>query len=411
MRSVSPALVGAVALILASTFGVASCSSGTTPDPGTPPRASATAVASALIPTAIASSSASAEPASSASASASAAEPEGPSACPKDMVLVEGDYCPEIEEHKCLTEWYAKENNKYVCEEFEATVPKCKGDTVKKRYCIDKYEWPNQAGVRPEVMNRFHQAQVKCAAAGKRMCTESEWNFACEGPDRKPFPYGYKRDPYTCNGDHLWDTPDMKLVEKRDAKELGRLWQGVPSGSQPKCVSDFGVFDMPANADEVVSSEQNPNGNRGKFDSVHTGGPWYSGVRNQCRPKVYTHGEDFYYYFLSFRCCAEPDGAATDPRTTRQRKANWSMEKVERSAQFTVAQMKEKLALKAQGKCECNANDVLCKTMCGTLLGPNAKDSTADAPRARYAGKRIKGDLTPTVENAPPKKKGKKKKP
>ena len=56
----------------------------------------------------------------------------------------------------------------------------------------------------------------------------------------------------------------------------------------------------------------------GKFDSVHTGGPWYKGVRNQCRPKVYTHDEGFYYYFLSFRCCAEADGKATD-RARRSR--------------------------------------------------------------------------------------------
>jgi hypothetical protein len=309
------------------------------------------------------------------------------------MALVEGDYCTEVE-HTCKVEWYAEANKKRVCEEFEPTAV-CKGDKVKKRFCIDKYEWPNKAGTRPEVMNRFHQAQVKCAAAGKRMCSESEWNFACEGPDMKPFPYGYKRDPLKCNGDHLWDNPKMKLVEKRDAGELARLWRGMPSGSQPECKSDFGVFDMPANADEVVSSEQSRNSSRGEFDSIHTGGPWYSGVRNQCRPKVYTHGEDFYYYFLSFRCCAEPDGKETDPRTPRQRADGWAMTKVEKSAQFTVAQMKEKLALKADGKCACKDTDILCKTMCGTLLGPKAQDATKDTPRARMVGKRMtvtKGD-------------------
>jgi hypothetical protein len=308
------------------------------------------------------------------------------------MVLVDGDYCDGEVEHNCLKEWYADQNKKYVCEDFEPKAT-CKGKKVHKRYCIDKFEWPNKAGERPEVMNRFHQAQVKCAAVGKRMCGESEWNLACEGPEMKPFPYGYHRDPTVCNGDQLWDSPDMKKVEKRDPTELARLWRGMRSGTQPKCVSDFGVFDMPGNADEVVSSEQNPNGKRGKFDSVHTGGPWYSGVRNQCRPKVYTHGEDFYYYFLSFRCCAEADGKPTDPRTPRQIKDGWEMKKVERDAQFTVAEMKEKLRLKADGKCECKDKDILCKTMCGTLLGPNAQDTTPETPRARYAGKRIKGEM------------------
>jgi hypothetical protein len=55
-------------------------------------------------------------------------------------------------------------------------------------------------------------------------------------------------------------------------------------------------------------------------------------------------------------------------------KEKWKMARVEKSAQFTVADMKQKLELKKAGKCTCAATDILCKTMCGTLLGPNAKD-------------------------------------
>lgn len=340
------------------------------PEPVAAPPASSPAAASA------------APPASSAPAPAA----EGPTACPANMVLVEGDYCTRVE-HRCKPgqEWYAKANKKRVCEDFEEKAT-CVGERIKKRYCIDKYEWPNVQGERPEVMNRFHQAQVKCAAVGKRMCSESEWNFACEGPDMKPFPYGWKRDPLVCNGDHKWDDPNMDLVGKRDARELARLWRGMRSGTQPGCKSDFGVYDMPGNADEVVSAEAD--GKLGfenlkrPYDSVHTGGPWYKGVRNQCRPKVYTHAEDFYYYFLSFRCCAEPDGKATEPRTQWQVRDGWTMQKVEQRAQFTVDEMKEKLELKKQGKCTCGERDIECKTMCGTLLGPNAVDVTPQTPRA-----------------------------
>ncbi len=98
------------------------------------------------------------------------------------------------------------------------------------------------------------------------------------------------------------------------------------NGSQPECISDYGVADLPGNVDEVVSSEhQRDPSFEGKFDSVHTGGPWYKGVRNQCRPKIYTHDEGFYYYFLGFRCCAEPDGKPTEPRTPRQMKEGWKL--------------------------------------------------------------------------------------
>jgi sulfatase modifying factor 1 len=295
----------------------------------------------------------------------------GPSACPAGMQLVEGEYCSEVE-HDCLKSWYDESNKKVVCEAFAET-SRCVGTKTKKRYCIDTYEWPNKKGERPEVMNRFHQAQVKCAAVDKRMCTESEWTLACEGPEMRPFPYGYVRDATKCNGDRPWDGPVMDKVAKRDPTELARLWQGVRSGSQPECVSPFGVADLPANTDEVVASEQ-VSGHRSKFDSVHTGGPWYKGVRNQCRPKIYTHDEDFYYYFLSFRCCAEPDGKASEPRTPKQIKDGWSMKRVEGRAGFSVEQMREKLQLKAEGNCSCRDKDILCKTMCGTLLGPGAKD-------------------------------------
>jgi hypothetical protein len=294
------------------------------------------------------------------------------------MLLVDGDYCTKVE-HKCAQSWYDKSNKKTVCERFEPW-SKCVGERQPKHFCIDRYEWPNHSGERPEVMNRFHQAEVKCAAVGKRLCTESEWTMTCEGPKYKPFPYGYTRDTNVCHGDVMWDSPDMKKVGARDPEELARLWKGVRSGSQPQCVSDYGVYDMPGNADEVVASETFSTDFRGKFDSVHTGGPWYKGVRNQCRPKIYTHDEGFYYYFLSFRCCAEPDHQPTDPRTVKQRRTNWKFEKVEQIAGFTRQQVQKALKTKAEkGNCGCSSGDSRCNTLCGTLLGPGAKDY----PKAR----------------------------
>jgi hypothetical protein len=297
-------------------------------------------------------------------------------ACPGDMQLVAGDYCSEVE-HECKKSWYDKSNKKTICEEF-APVSKCVGSKSPKRFCIDRYSWPNVKGERPEVMNTFYQAEVKCAAVGKRLCTESEWTMACEGPEMKPFPYGYVRDVHKCNGDHPWDSPNMTKVAKRDPTELARLWRGVPNGSQPECVSDFGVADLPGNTDDVVAGETvGP----GKYESVTTGGPWYKGVRNQCRPKIYTHEEGFYYYYLSFRCCSEPDGKVSEPRTPQQLKQKWDWSRVERQARFTVEDVKQKLELKKKGQCSCAAQDTLCKTLCGTLLGPEAKDADLKAPR------------------------------
>src|SRR5882724_30945 len=251
-----------------------------------------------------------------------------PDACPAGMVLIDGEYCTNLEA-VCLKSTYAPQNKKTICWDFKEPT-QCIGPKEHRRYCIDKYEHPNKEGERPRVMVNFPQAQELCADQGKRICTESEWTMACEGPSYKPYPYGYHRDPKICNGDQPYPFPDLKKAFSKDTSvsrpELVRLYAGVPSGSQPGCVSDYGVYDMPGNADELASSETFSD--RSTFDNVTTGGPWLEGVRNQCRPKIYTHNEGFAYYYLSFRCCAEPDGQATDPRSPKQRKRNEAWRKV-----------------------------------------------------------------------------------
>jgi formylglycine-generating enzyme len=242
------------------------------------------------------------------------------------MVLVSGEYCSDLEV-RCLKKFHAPQNHLWVCLEV-AEPTRCIGTTRPVRYCIDKYEFPNRAGQRPMVMQNFYQAEVHCAARGKRICTESEWTKACEGPDNKPFPYGYVRDPKKCRGDMPYKFPDKEKVIARDPAELERLWQGVPSGSQPQCISDYGVHDMAGNADELAASETRGGGPRSDFANVTTGGPWYHGTRNMCRPKIYSHDESFAYYYLSWRCCAEPDGKPSEPLAPKQIQRGVTWERV-----------------------------------------------------------------------------------
>ena len=254
-----------------------------------------------------------------------AASDAGPTACPEGMLLVDGEYCTDVET-KCLRSTFAKQNKKTICHEFQSPSV-CVGKKEHRRYCVDTYEYPNKKGERPEVMNDFVHAQRLCAAQSKRVCTETEWTMACEGPEYKPYPYGYTRDPDKCRGDRPYRFPNVKATVSKDKarahKEVERLWDGVVSGSQPDCISDYGVRDMPGNADELASSETHLP--KSEFDNVTTGGPWLDGVRNQCRPKIYQHNEGFAYYYLSFRCCAEADGKPTDPRSPKQieRKNAW----------------------------------------------------------------------------------------
>jgi hypothetical protein len=221
------------------------------------------------------------------------------SACPAGSVEVEGDYCPQLDQ-KC-TKWMDPEGVfPRRCAEF-APSSECKVATVKKHFCIDQYEFPNKQGEKPAVMTSWNEAAAACGAQGKRLCKDSEWTLACEGQQHLPYPYGTKRDANACNIDKPHPDVNEKALASaatRDA-EVQRLWQGEASGARAACVSPYGVFDMTGNVDEwVVNESAKP------FKSGSKGGYW-GPVRDRCRPMTTVHGEDFQFYQLGFRCCAD----------------------------------------------------------------------------------------------------------
>ncbi|NBW06451.1 MAG: hypothetical protein EBR82_00315 [Caulobacteraceae bacterium] len=174
-------------------------------------------------------------------------------------------------------------------------------------FCMDVYEWPNRQGVDPLVYVDYYDAVNACTALGKRLCTEDEWTFACEGEEGRPYPYGYDRDAAACNIDRGWIQPDVtKLVgngsSTKTQAELRRLWQGEPSGARATCVSPFGIQDMTGNVDEITENSRGTG-----YKSILKGGYW-SVVRNRCRPSTRVHNEWFRYYQLGFRCCSAPLG-------------------------------------------------------------------------------------------------------
>jgi sulfatase modifying factor 1 len=232
---------------------------------------------------------------------AAAAPPPAPatSDCPAGMVEVQGDFCPYVEQ-KCLR-WVDPETHMR-CAEFAPT-SECPTRVRHKHFCIDRYEYPNQAGEKPQVMVTWNEAQKLCAGEHKRLCGESEWTLACEGAERLPYPYGYARNADACN----IDKPHPEVFENRfrnprtAAAELARLDQRDPSGANESCVSPYGVYDMTGNVDEWVVSESK----NAKHKSSLKGGYW-GPVRDRCRPVTTAHDEKFAFYQIGFRCCADP---------------------------------------------------------------------------------------------------------
>jgi formylglycine-generating enzyme required for sulfatase activity len=174
--------------------------------------------------------------------------------------------------------------------------------TQHKRFCIDRYEWPNQPGAKPEVAMDWNEASASCSKAGKRLCADSEWTLACEGQERLPYPYGYVRNPEACNIDRPYILPDdAKWSNPRTRpEEIARLDQRDPSGTRDSCVSPYGVYDMTGNVDEwVVNESGHPH------KSGLKGGYW-GPVRDRCRPMTTAHDENFEFYQIGFRCCGSP---------------------------------------------------------------------------------------------------------
>jgi formylglycine-generating enzyme required for sulfatase activity len=242
-------------------------------------------------------------PAMLAAAISSTAPPDPPILCPSDMVEIEGDYCPWVEQF--CTRWVDPRHPETDrCAEYAAT-GRCDGTPTHKHFCIDRYEWPNQPGVKPAVAVDWNGARARCASAGKRLCLETEWTLACEGQERLPYPYGYARNSEACNIDRPYILPDeAKWQDPRTrAAELARLDQREPSGSRDSCVSPYGVFDLTGNVDEWVVNETGKQDDK-PYVSGLKGGYW-GPVRDRCRPMTTDHNQTYIYYQIGFRCCAE----------------------------------------------------------------------------------------------------------
>jgi formylglycine-generating enzyme required for sulfatase activity len=228
------------------------------------------------------------------------------------MVEVDGEYCPLVDQ-KCLR--WLDPDVKLRCAQFDKgpSNSSCLLKTDHKHFCIDRYEWPNKAGAMPTYMANWYEARSSCESLGKRLCADTEWTLACEGPKQQPYPYGdgYARDPNACNIDkpYIWPHSDQVYDPRTQAGELARLDQREPSGSRVACVSPYGVHDLVGNVDEWVV-------NASQFGHPHLSGlkgGYWGPVRTRCRPMTTAHDETFRYYQIGFRCCGDVHPPSFDP--------------------------------------------------------------------------------------------------
>ncbi|MDB4941856.1 MAG: Serine/threonine kinase [Labilithrix sp.] len=94
-------------------------------------------------------------------------------------------------------------------------------------YYIDLLPYPNEPGAIPTSNVTRDEAEALCAAKGKRLCSELEWERACKGPENLSYEYS---DVYRASACGTGVAPE----------EAARR----PAGEHVVCKSGFGVADM-----------------------------------------------------------------------------------------------------------------------------------------------------------------------
>ncbi len=149
-------------------------------------------------------------------------------------------------------------------------------------------------------------AAAGCAAAGKRLCTSTEWVEACSGGTRT-YPYGDTYDPEACNteyaGDHpvcdyfgtcdgVWDTAHMNDpgINQQPGTETA-------AGAYARCVTPEGVADLHGNLHEWVADAE------GTFRGGFYADASINGAG--CGYVTSAHDRAYHDYSTGFRCCGD----------------------------------------------------------------------------------------------------------
>ena len=210
--------------------------------------------------------------------------------CPDGMILVEGEYCPNVEQ-TCLR-YRDPPVGPYAyfrCDEYKQPA-KCLGKRVHKRFCIDAVERVEPGTDLPMNKKSWTDATHVCEASGARLCMTSEWQFACEGEEMRPYPYGWERDSTACNVDIERGLGKVgKLVDHR-----------TPATAHPRCVSPFGIHDMSGNVDEWATVDGAARGAREVMK-----GSWWMPGRHACRQGQGGHGATYGGTESGVRCCRD----------------------------------------------------------------------------------------------------------
>jgi sulfatase modifying factor 1 len=213
--------------------------------------------------------------------------------CPPEMALIGGGFC--------MDRWEATlEEQAFADDDWSPSSPY---ETVGSR----TVRAVSAAGRVPQGYISGDEAEIACAAAGKRLCASTEWVAACREPDGRLYPYGNSYDSTACNdtyggthpvvdyfgtSDGVWD--DEHMNDPGINQQPGTV---APTGTFSGCASASGVFDLHGNLHEWVDDA----------DGSFRGGFYADAVINGagCTYVTTAHARSYHDYSTGFRCCSD----------------------------------------------------------------------------------------------------------
>ncbi len=170
---------------------------------------------------------------------------------------------------------------------------------------IDEFPYPNERGAMPRTGVSREEASAACGSLGKRLCTATEWERACKGPEQATYPWSNQERGV--GGEFRAEVCDLgrSIIAKPTGGAATRALF-LPIGDRKKCVATTGVHELAGGPWEWTSTDWN----RGSIDAtlgvLKGGNAADAPLVGRCANGL-GRPHRLRYSDVGFRCCRSPN--------------------------------------------------------------------------------------------------------